>query len=352
MLALVGAVFLIIVSALAIVLTSLFRRALWFLHPLFFLIDELMWFLYNPLRGFMKNREARSNRFFFYLFTMLLVKPLWQVSIWVLTTPLRIVTALYFDVLVYLFVMLSDTTSELFNPKYGSMRFRKGFAYLWRWVVFFPLRLGWLLVKNILALIDSAMMFTLSVIWPTFTMYHGTSKNNVVNISREGHWLVGTGNFAGSGIYFGRSPRVAISYANGGRHGGEGRVIIARVTLTMLRNCGTLREKDRINVARGGDGGAALARAIKFPYFATEFWRSDYKWWEYCLLQGGKDGQFVKSWRIRPIGYVHIKGESTLSGSLERLWGGKSHYCTNPMNILMTVLSLVFVLLLIGLLFT
>jgi hypothetical protein len=346
--AVVALVTLVVFFALIVLLISLLRRALWLLSPVFFMIDELMWFLYNPLRGFMKDREAGANRFFFYLFTMFLVKPVWQVSVWVITTPLRVITALYFDVLVYLFVMLSDTTSELFNPKYGSMRHRKGFGYLWRWIAFFPVRLGWLLLKNILALVDATMMFIISVIWPTFTMYHGTSKNNVIDIAREGRWLVGSGNFAGSGIYFGRSPRVAISYSKGSRHGDEGRVIIARVTLTMLRNCATLRSKERQNVARAGEGGAALAKAIKFPYFATEFWRTDYKWWEYCILQGGKDGQFVKSWRIRPIGFVHIKGESTLSGSLERLWGGQSHYCLNPMNIVMAVGSLAFILFLLG----
>lgn len=319
------------------------RSILWIFHPLFFLIDELMWFLYNPLRIFMKNREAKKNRVFYTIFEFLLLKPLWQLSVWVLTTPLRVITALYFDVIVYLFIMINDTASEVLDPKYGSMRFRTGFAYYWRWVVYLPYRLAWLIVKNFLAIIDSALMFTISVIWPTFTMYHGTSKNNVVNIARGGRWLVGSGNYAGSGIYFGRSPRVAVSYSKGLRHGGEGRVIIARVTLTMLRNCATLRDEDRRNVARAGDGGAALAKAIKFPYYATEFWRTDHKWWEYCLLQGGKDGQMVNSWRIRPIGYVNIVGEATTSGKLERLWGGQSHYCLRPMSILMTLVSLGFI---------
>tara|TARA_R100000935_G_scaffold58705_1_gene97164 strand:+ start:8532 stop:9605 length:1074 start_codon:yes stop_codon:yes gene_type:complete len=334
-----GAVFLAIIYFVAIVLIAVLRRALWWFSGLFFFLDEVMWFLYNPLRPLMKNREHKANRLFFFLFTMVLLKPVWQLVVWILTTPLRLITALYFDVLVYLFVSLSDGIDELFHPKLGAMRFKTGFQYGWRWVVFFPKRLVWLLVKNALAVIDSVMMFTLSLIWPTFTMYHGTSKANVVNISREGHWLVGPGNFAGSGIYFGRSPRVAISYSRGSRHGEEGRVIIARVTLTMLRNCATLLESKRSLVAKSGDGGSQLAKAIHFPFYATEFWRTDHKWWEYCLVQGGRDGQHVKSWRIRPIGYVHIKGDNALGGSLERLWGGKAHYCLNASNVAITVSS-------------
>lgn len=335
---------LLIMYLASIVLIAVFRRALWVFSGVFFLLDELMWFLYNPLRSFMKNREAKANRLFFFLFTMLLLKPVWQVFIWVMTTPLRIISALYFDVLVYLFVMLSDSLDELLHPKLGAMRFKTGFAYFWRWIVFFPKRLIWLVIKNTLAVVDSLMMFMLSVVWPTFTMYHGTSKNNVVDISREGRWLVGPGNYAGSGVYFGRSPRVAISYSKGNRHSGEGRVIIARVTFTMLRNCATLLDSKRQFVARAGDGGAMLAKSIRFPFYATEFWRTDHKWWEYCLVQGGKDGQYVKSWRIRPIGYVNITGDHTLSGSLERLWGGKSHYCLNLSNIMMAGFSTAFVL--------
>ena len=326
----------------SVVLISILRRALWMFSTIFFLLDELMWFLYNPFRSFMKNRERKANRFFFFVFTMLLLKPVWQLFIWIITTPLRIASALYFDVLVYLFVMLSDSIDELLDPKLGAMRFKKGFQYWWRWFVFFPKRLVWLVVKNSLAVIDSLMMFVLSVVWPTFTMYHGTSKNNVVDISREGRWLVGPGNFAGSGVYFGRSPRVAISYSKGSRHSGDGRVIIARVTFSMLRNCATLLDSKRQFVARAGDGGAMLAKSIRFPFFATEFWRTDHKWWEYCLVQGGKDGQYVKSWRIRPIGYVNIKGENTLGGSLERLWGGKSHYCLSLPNIIMSGISAAF----------
>ena len=326
---------------IALIAVALLNRLLWVFSGVFFLLDELMWFAYNPLRPFMKERDARYNRVGFPAFSLLLVKPLWQLSVWVLTTPLRIISALYFDVLVYLFVMVSDSVSELINPKLGAMRFKKGFAYLWRWIVFLPYRVVWLVTKNGLAVVDSVMMLILSTVWPTFTMYHGTSKDNVVNITREGHWFVGPGNFGGSGIYFGRSPRVAISYSKGGRHNDQGRVIIARVTLSMLRNCATLPEKSRGNVASQGEGGKRLAQEIKFPYYATEFWKSGDKWWEYCLVQGGKDGEFVKSWRIRPIGFVNITGENSLSGKLERLWGGKSHYCLNGTNIVMTVLSTV-----------
>jgi hypothetical protein len=329
----------IVVAYLAIIiLIATLRKALWLFSGIFFLLDEFMWFAYNPFRGLMKDKEATTNRVGYYASTMLLVKPLWQIGVWVLTTPLRFVTALYFDVIVYLFVSISDSVEELLHPKLGKMRHRKGMAYWSRWLMGIPFRAGWLLYKNALAVVDSLMMFVISLVWPTFTMYHGTSPNAVYDITQKGRWLVGRGNWGGSGIYFGRSPKVAAHYS--GQNGGNHHLIVARVTFTMLRNCGTLREHHRDKVGSMGSAGVDLAQSIKFPFFATELWRQDKNWWEYCLLRGDAVGQFVSSWRIRPIGFVKTKGNSTLNGSLERLWGGQSHYCLSGTNVVIFAASL------------
>jgi len=323
-----------------IILIAILRRALWLFSGIFFLIDEFMWFLYNPLRPLMRNKEGKMNRVGFFLFSMLLVKPLWQLSVWILTTPLRFVTALYFDVLMYLFVMLSDSVDELFHPKLGKMRHRKGLDYWWRWLIGFPIRLVWLLWKNSLAILDSFLMFFVSLVWPTFTMYHGTPRDAAFDISQKGRWLVGGGNWGGSGVYFGRSVKIARHYA-GSRSSSvaDQRIIIARVSFSMLRNCATLLQSKRQHVGKMGQGGVDLAKSIKFPFYATELWRDGTKWWEYCILFGNKPGEFVTSWRIRAIGFVQLKGQSNATGTLERLWGGKSHYCLSLPNIIVGGLS-------------
>lgn len=322
-----------------VLLIATLRRALWLFSGVFFLIDEFMWFLYNPLRRFMRNQEGKMNRVGFFLFSMLFIKPVWQLAVWILTTPLRLVTALYFDVVMYLFVMLSDSIDELFHPKLGKMRHRKGFDYWWRWLLGFPMRFVWLFWKNSLAIVDSFLMFFVSLVWPTFTMYHGTPRDAAFDISQKGRWLVGTGNWGGSGVYFGRSVNIARHYA-GSRASSvaDQRIIIARVTFSMLRNCATLLHSKRQNVGRMGQGGVELAKSIKFPFYATELWR-DRGWWEYCILFGNKPNEFVSSWRIRAIGFVQLKGQSNATGTLERLWGGKSHYCLSVPNVVMGGLS-------------
>jgi len=351
------AILLAIYYSLALLFIYVFRGILWWFSGAFYLVDEFMWFLYNPLRVFMRaNKKQREGvkgkvtRGSFLIFTTFLIAPAYKLVIYFLTTPLRLITAIYFDVIMYLFVMASDTIEELFNPKLGAMRFKKGFKYFVLWIVLFPYRLFWFFVKNILALVDSVMMVIISLAWPTFTMFHGTSHEAVTSIERAGRWMVGRGNFAGSGIYFGRSIKTAKLYAGTKafvNSDGETMfpIIMARVTLSALRNITTLKEDDRKKVADfSGQGGRELAQRIKFPYYATEFWRTDNGWWEYCLIRGGEDGKLVKSWRIRPVGYAHVKPENSYSGSLQRLWGGKAHYCLSFTNVAMAAISVVIVL--------
>lgn len=51
------------IHLIAISLIAVLRRALWVFSSVFFLLDELMWFLYNPLRPLMKNREPLGLSF-------------------------------------------------------------------------------------------------------------------------------------------------------------------------------------------------------------------------------------------------------------------------------------------------
>lgn len=331
-----------------IIFIAIFRSLLWKISWVFWLIDEFMWFLYNPFRRIMRvgyeGRRYRVYRRIYIILTLTLISPAYKLLIYFITTPLRIITSLYFDVAMYLFVSTADTVDELIHPKLGAMRFKKGFGYAWRWIVFFPYRVLWFVSKNLISVADSICMLVVSIAWPTFTMYHGTSHEAVVSISWGRKWLVGSGNFAGSGVYFGRSVKTAKLYAGTkGLTDSKGNtlfpIIVARVSLTILRNCTTLPEKTRMKFGKMGIDGSELAKEVKFPFFATELWRTGMNWWEYCLLQGGKDGQFIDSWRIRPVGYVHVTESGNFSGSLKRLWGGKSHYSLSFPNIIMTAIS-------------
>lgn len=337
------AVYLSVFYFIAIVTIWAVRGVLWTLTQPFLWVEGLVWFLYNPLRFLMKDHSARRSRGFFVLFSVLLVKPLYQTAVYLLTTPVRVITAIYFDVVMYLLVMTSDTIDELFNPKLGKMRHKKGFAYAWRWLVFLPYRFFWFVAKNSLAIVDSLLMLMVSITWPTFTMYHGTKRHAANEITQKGRWLVGTGNYAGSGIYFGRRLSTARHYSTAVSSGDKQvyPLIMARVTLTMVRNCGTLKKDHRDLVGQMRESGNQLSREVKRPYAATELWRSNggKGWWEYCILRRGQEGKYVKSWRIRPVGLVEVRETGALVGRVTRLWGGGAHYCFNVGAIVVALLS-------------
>ena len=336
-----------VLVAVLLITIAVLRRVLWWIaQPLLF-IEALIWFAFNPFRSFLKNRRGHANRAVFFVLGYLLIKQVYQLLVWCLTLPIRFILALYFDVILYLAVAMGDSIEELLMPALGQMRRRRGLDYLWRWIAFFPYRLVRLVLTNLLAVFDAILMLGVGTLLPTFTLFHGSGTDAVFDISKKGRWYVGRGNYAGSGVYFGRSKRVAEYYARASAGGRDKSIILARVTLTMVRNVATLRDQKRDNVglARGDE----LARQVGFPYASTELWREDHKWWEYCVLRPNQEGKFVSSWRIRPIGMLNqdTDGKGT-QGRLGRLWGGKSHYCLSVGGVVAGIGSWLLILLSVG----
>lgn len=295
-------------------ITFLLRRVIWiFRHP-FYLLNSVQWFLYNPLRIFLKDTSGSSGKNLFRFLLVTLIVPAYWLIAHILMTPFRLVNALYFDVVLYWSVMLDDGVQEIFHPKLGSYRYESGIRYALHWLIAFPWRLTRFAGKSIFTLLDSFLMLGISIVLPTFTMYHGTHFDSAaVPIAQSGRWLVGSGDYAGSGIYFGMNRRVAEHYAQGGTQQG---ILIVRVTPTFTRNSATLPDSLRSLI---GGNGQELSRRLPFPWGTIEHWRADSKWWEYCIVQPNKAGQYVTSWRIRPIAALR-------SGTPCRIWGGMAHY--------------------------
>ncbi len=227
-----------------------------------------------------------------------------------------------FDVLLYWSVMLNDSLQELFNPKIGTYKHQRGARYVWHWLYAFPYRFMWFVWKSLMSILDSALMLGISIVFPTFTLFHGTRFEGALhNIAQKGTWIVGGGNYAGTGIYFGIEKRVASHYADSNDKG----IIVARVTPTFTRNLATLPKDQRHKVGKFDE---SLTRDIPRFWSTAEHWRDDDNgWWEYCLLQRKGRGTEVKSWRIRPVVLLRVtQGKD----KPHRLWGGMSHYSYMP----------------------
>ncbi len=215
--------------------------------------------------------------------------------------------------------MLGDLVVELFDPKVGGMRHKKGTSYLVAYVTKFPWRLLMFFSRGFLTFLDSLFMFSMAVVLPTLTMYHGTDfQTAIANIGQKGRWKVGDREFAGRGVYLALERRTAEHYARDKRNQG---IIVVRATLSFVRNVASLNAERRGEL--GWDGGTMSQEVSRF-WSTIEHWRDgDWRWWEYCLIHRGNANEFIKTWRIRPVAFLNKKG------GLERLWEGQAHYSIN-----------------------
>lgn len=302
---------------LLLIISVILRPLVFLFEPIFSSINYFIWLVSNPFRGWMKNSDGRGARSFFILVSLTGLTVAWFVVVYILTFPLRLVTALYYDVLLFLSVSISDNIQEFLNPKRGGFRHKRGIGYLWHYLISLPFRFITFCVKSGIYLLDSFMMLGVSIVMPTLTMKHGTSFQEAgTKITQSGNWYVGQGNFAGTGIYFGMFNKIANYYAPNGH---DASIILARVTLTFSKTIASLRKAERDKVGLG-QSGEELAQSVKSFFFAsTEHWRVDMKWWEYCLLKPQQMGEFVNTWRVRPVALIRSK-------KIVRTWGGFYHY--------------------------
>lgn len=321
----IGAVFFVILLS-----SFLLRHILWNLRGLFFVLNWLLWFIYNPLRFFWKNKGSHfpHRMFSFLLFTGIAL--LYWLVVHITSTPVRIITAIYFDILLYWSVMFDDSLQELFNPKLGSYRYQRGIKYFIHWFFALPWRLVLFLWHSIFILLNTFFMFGISVVFPTFTFYHGTKFIGAsTKITQTGQWKVGGGAFAGSGIYFGIQRKVAEHYARSTTNYGEKTsIIVVRFSPFFTRNGATLPEKLRSFIG-SNEGGKKLSQVLNFPWETIEHWRYDMGgWWEYCLLSKKPTNTNIMSWKIRPI--IMLKANQQGKEIPSRVWGNMSHYATLP----------------------
>ncbi len=265
-------------------------------------------------------RPSKKARKWWKMLNVPLLLPLTTIF-YFLSVPLRFFNAFMYNVVIYNVATLYDRVAEIFFPRRGQIRYEYGSRYLFLWIVEFP----WRLLKHgiviVLALLESFVMTVYETIFPTLTLYHGTSGNAGVQITQKGLWLVGDGNFAGSGLYFAIDKRAAEHYA---RWLADPIIIKARVTLGYSFPLACAPYKVR-KALYGRDGDMIMRWGKQNMIHSVEWWRQDTKWWEYALL--APRGQYVRTWRIRIL-YI----ESFFDSKMKRIWGGKSLWMRSLMD--------------------
>lgn len=280
---------------------------------MFSLLNSLQYFFQKPWRVILKKHSKITYFFYRYL---RIVSFIIKFTLCFFLTPLRFINAVYYNLWIYGLWNIRDHFADIFNPKVKGMRFRKGFPYFLYWFFGLPFRILKYSSIGLIQLLEGIIFVFIDTIFPALTLYHGTERTlSINNISKPGRWLVGNGNYAGSGLYFTINKKVAKHYA---RHNNNPVIICSRVTLGRVITLSLA--PDNIRYSIGNDGDRITEWGIKNHYSCAEWWRKDGEWWEYCLLNR-RTGSEIKTWRVRVLYVQNIE-----TGTKERIWGGKSFW--------------------------
>ena len=306
------------------------------LYLLFFLmflpfriLNWLQMFLHKPWRFLQKfPPSSESSKDFWSVLDYIA-----RVPLYIVLTPLRLANAVAFNMVLRPCYEFWNYICEAIAPS----DYDEGKGDFWEWMIYFPYRIFKYLIYHGLLTIFECVFFTVfDTIVPTVTLYHGTSSaaaqaivqsptrtptNKIIRKRTDGIWNVGGGNYAGDGIYF--APRISTSmhYARSNVHPV---VIICRVSLGSLLPL-SLSPYSVYRSAGYPNAHKVTSYGLDNGYTSIEWWRSDRKWWEYCLLDW--KNKYNESWRIRPI--MVLDPDSFF---FNRVKGGSRHWLFDKMK--------------------
>ncbi|MBQ2520672.1 MAG: hypothetical protein II540_05210, partial [Paludibacteraceae bacterium] len=300
----------------------------------FYILDLLQFWLAKPWRPLMKRNLLRDK----FKKPVRIFLRILQFPFYVALFPLRLINAVYYNLLIHNVYEWSNYLLEVIQPSDP----KEGAGNVLKWLVFLPIRIiKYLLYHGSLTLIESIIWTAIDTIFPAVTLYHGTDKTAADNMlcdpnrnkqrqrsaeRRTGTWTVGGGNYAGDGIYFGIFRKTLKNYQSGS-------AIVARVTTG--RSIDTILMPDSVYSHAGLPNASAVSNwGLRNGYISGEWWRAgNCNWWEICMFD--RKNRYNDSWRIRPI-YVINYG----SGIMQRVPGGSAHWLFRKMVIQDIIYSL------------
>lgn len=244
-----------------------------------------------------------------------------KIPLYIGLTPLRFVNAVAYNLCIHVPFEMFNYVIEVLFPGHKS----EGRGNIFKWLLFIP----WRIVKyplwhGLLTFVESLVWTIIDTFVPALTLYHGTSMGSAESIVRSpdrytgdnlknvGVWCVGTGNYAGDGIYFAPSRRTAEHYSGGGS------LIVCRVSPGTTLDLGMAPFHVFAQCGHPNAHGVT-AWALKNGFTTGLWWRDDCDWWEYCMYDW--KNRYNYSWRIRPLYVICLE-----NGLIQRIPGGMSHW--------------------------
>lgn len=305
--------------------TFLFGALYWVMSLPFYLLNQLQYILSEPWRYHFKWHR-------YYDATNTTLRPVLEilkVLLYILITPLRVINAIYFNIVVHGLTELYDYLLEVFTP----CNRKEGAGNVWIWLLTFPWRiLKYPVFHGALALLESAIWTVIDTFIPAITLYHGTDLTAGQSITGEkrrnrrlgwgsGTFMASNSSWGGIGVYFAASRRVAFRYAVDVHRLSDNNpvTIVCRVSPGRIINYSLAPLP--VYHAAGQKGHPSILNRYgqKHRYTTGEWWNQRAGYWEYCLFDW--KNMYNSRWRIRPI-YVY----NHRTRLVQHIKGGMAHW--------------------------
>ena len=248
-----------------------------------------------------------------------------QLVLYIVITPLRLLNAFLYNIIIYGVTELYDLFFEVLQPSDWD----EGYGSWWRWTYMLPVRIvRYPLFHGSLVLIEGAVWTVIDTVIPAITMYHGTDLIAGQAITGKfGHrWTDGTftasqSSWGGIGVYFASRRGVARRYAEDPHrlNGSNPVMIVCRVSLGKIINYALAPYYTYLNAGADGNPAVLNRYAENNGYNTGEWWNQRGGYWEYCMFDW--KNRYNHPWRIRPIFVFNFR-----TGKAQHIESGLRHW--------------------------
>ena len=295
----------------------------------FYLLNRIEHFLVEPWRFLFRSSWMPED----IKPSLRIILEILSIVMYIVTTPLRLFNAIVYNIFVHCITGIYDLLFEVLMP----CDVDEGRGSFGLWILFFPWRLiKYPIFHGILTIIESVLWTVIDVFIPARTLYHGTdldaanaitsdpNRNSHLQMMSDWSW----GNFvsssspncswAGRGVYFAISRRLAIAYSHRAAGYSDPVLIVCRVSMGRVINFSLMPYFVYMQAGNGGDHDRLNKFADEHGY-TTGQWYNTRGCWEYCLFdwQNG----YNDLWRIRPVYILNLN-----TGRAQHISGGVQHW--------------------------
>lgn len=305
---------------------SIFEYCYYLLSIPFWFLNSLQHILSEPWRYIFKSNWMSDD-------TKEVVRPVQgflQVVLYIAITPLRLLNAFLYNIVIYGVTELYDLFFEVLQPS----KWDEGQSDWWTWTYMLPWRIIYYPVYHGgLVLIEGAIWTVMDTFIPTITMYHGTDllagqaiTGKSTHCWTDGTFTASSSSWGGIGVYFASRRGVARRYAEDPYRlsGNNPVMIVCRVSLGKIINYSLAPDYVYRNAGANGNPAVLNRYAEKEDYVTGEWWNPRGQYWEYCMFD--RQSKYNYPWRIRPIYVFNFR-----TGRAQHIECGLRHWLFSDM---------------------